>query len=141
MNDIVVDSSVVAKWILAENDSAQAQRLFNDTIVNGGRLIVLDLVFPEVSNAIWKRARQNLITPVEATKSLNALTRLPVSIEPTFPLLSNGFSIATRYNRAVYDALFVALAQDLGFPGVTADEPLYNAVHLDLPFIHLLRTF
>jgi hypothetical protein len=35
----------------------------------------------------------------------------------------------------------VHLAQDLGIPGVTADEPLFNVVHHDLPFIHLLRTF
>ena len=36
-----------------------------------------------------------------------------------------------KYHRSVYDALFVALTQDLGLPGITADEPLYNAVHVD----------
>jgi hypothetical protein len=39
------------------------------------------------------------------------------------------------------DALFVALAQDLGLRGVTADEPLYNAVHADFPQIILLRNW
>jgi len=37
------------------------------------------------------------------------------------------------------DALFVALTQDLGLPGVTSDEPLYRAVHADFPQIVLLR--
>jgi predicted nucleic acid-binding protein len=44
-----------------------------------------------------------------------------------------------KYDRAVYDALFVALSRDLGVRGVTADEPLYNSVHGDFPDIVLLR--
>ena len=35
--------------------------------------------------------------------------------------------------------LFLALAQKLNVPGVTADEPLFNAVHADFPQIQLLR--
>jgi predicted nucleic acid-binding protein len=37
--------------------------------------------------------------------------------------------------------LFVALAQDLGVKGVTADEPLYNMTHADFPNIVLLRNW
>ena len=36
MSDSVVDSSVVAKWILAEPDSAQAQRLIVEVALKGG---------------------------------------------------------------------------------------------------------
>ncbi len=55
MSDTVVDSSVVAKWILPEPDSAQAERLIAEVALKGERLIVLDLVFVEVTNAIWRR--------------------------------------------------------------------------------------
>lgn len=55
MTDVVVDSSVVAKWILPEADSGQAQRVITDVATQGHRLIVLDLVFPEVANAICKQ--------------------------------------------------------------------------------------
>lgn len=54
MSDVVVDSSVVAKWIIAEPDSPQAQRLISEVALKGDRLIVLDLAFVEVANAIWK---------------------------------------------------------------------------------------
>ena len=54
-------------------------------------------------------------------------------------LLQPAFEIAVKYDRAIYDALFVALAQDLRLPGVTADEPLWRAVHADFPNIVLLR--
>jgi predicted nucleic acid-binding protein len=59
--------------------------------------------------------------------------------EPAARLLDQAFEIAVKYDRAVYDALFVALTQDLGLKGVTADEPLYNTTHADFPQIILLR--
>ena len=52
MSDAVVDSSVVAKWILPEADSAQADRLIAEVAQKGERLVVLDLAFVEVTNAI-----------------------------------------------------------------------------------------
>jgi hypothetical protein len=41
MSDIVVDSSVIAKWILPESDSAIAHRLIADVAMRGDRLIAL----------------------------------------------------------------------------------------------------
>ena len=139
MSDIVVDSSVVAKWVLPENDSAQAQRLLAESSTAGDRLIVLDLMFPEVANAIWKRCRQRHITTAEATALVGALLKLPVHVEPAMPLLPEALDIATKYDRAIYDSLFVALTRRLGLKGVTADEPLRNAIHSHLPEIVLLR--
>jgi predicted nucleic acid-binding protein len=62
-------------------------------------------------------------------------------VEPVVSLLASGFEIAAKYDRAIYDALFVALAQQQGLPGITADEPLFNAIHADFPRIVLLRDF
>jgi predicted nucleic acid-binding protein len=60
-------------------------------------------------------------------------------MEAAHRLPGAGLEIAAKSRRAVYDALFVALANDLGLAGVTADEPLYHAVHADYPQIVLLR--
>ena len=49
MSDTVVDSSVAAKWVLPEPDSAHAKRLIAEVALKGERLIVLDLAFVEVS--------------------------------------------------------------------------------------------
>lgn len=141
MSDLVVDSSVVAKWVLPEADSAKAQQLIVQTAASGERLIILDLVFPEVANAIWKRHRQQLIDLSEARELLEALVRSPVAVEPAASLLASAFEIAAKYDRAIYDALFVALAQQQELPGITADEPLFNAIHADFPRIVLLRDF
>jgi len=139
MSDTVVDSSVVAKWILPEADSAQAQRLITEVALQGDRLIVLDLAFPEVANAIWKRHHRRLATLEETRQFLDDLLQCPVHVESGRRLLKASLEIAAEYDRAIYDALFVALSQDLGLRGVTADEPLYNATHTAFPNIVFLR--
>jgi predicted nucleic acid-binding protein len=139
MTDVVVDSNVIAKWILPEADSAKAQQLLSDVVGPGYRLFTVDLAYPEVASAIWKRLRQKAITPAEADSFLDALLRAPVDTFPASDLIKAAFSIAVRYDRSIYDALFVALAEKQGLQGVTADEPLYNAVNADFPRITLLR--
>jgi predicted nucleic acid-binding protein len=139
MSDTVVDSSVVAKWILPEPDSAQAKRLITEVTQEGERLIVLELAFVEVANAIWKQCHRGLATPDETRQCLDDLLLSPVHVEAANRLLKPALEIATKYHRAVYDALFVALCQDLGLQGVTADEPLFNVIHPDFPQVILLR--
>jgi len=139
MSETVVDSSVVTKWIVPEPDSAQADRLIAEVALKGERLIVLDLAFVEVTNAIWKQYHRGLATLDETRQYLDDLLHSPVHLEPAVRLLKPALEIAAKYHRAVYDALFVALCQDLGLQGVTADEPLYNAIHVDFPQIILLR--
>jgi predicted nucleic acid-binding protein len=139
MNDIVVDSSVAAKWLLPESDSAQANRLAAVTAQGSGELILLDIALAEITNAIWKRCHQKLITLDEARSLLGSLLSAPVRVELAPRLLHSALEIATKYDRAIYDALFVALAADLDLDGVTADEPLYRAVRRDFPKITLLR--
>ncbi len=141
MNDTVVDSSVVAKWIIAEPDSSQAQRVLSEATHQGRRLIVLDLVFVEVANAIWKLHHRGLATLDQARAFLDKLLNGSVQIQAAGPLLKPALEIAAKYDHAVYDSLFVALCQDLGLPGVTADEPLHRAIHNDFPHIALLRNW
>lgn len=141
MTDVVVDSSAVAKWILPEGDSAQAQRLIFEVAMQGGRLLVLDLAIVEVSNAIWKRHHQGLASLDEARQFLDCLLRCPVHIHPANDLLRSALEIAAKYDRAVYDAPFVALTQETGMRGVTADEPLWRNVGRDYPTIALLRNW
>jgi predicted nucleic acid-binding protein len=139
MSDVIVDSSVVAKWILPEADSPQAHQIIADAVAQGDRLIVVDLVLSEVANAIWKQHHRGLISLDEARHCITLLMGSPVESRPSEPLIRSAFEIAAKYDRAVYDALFVALAHDLRLRGVTADEPLHGAVKADFPEIVLLR--
>jgi len=139
MSDVVIDSSVATKWIVPEADSSQATLLMAETTAKAGRLMVLDLALVEVGNAIWKRHHMGLATIAEARQGLHLFRALALPIEPAQRLLDPALEIAMKYDRALYDALFVALANDLKLTGVTADEPLYRAVSADFPNIVLLR--
>ena len=125
--------------MLPEADSAKAQQAFADVLGQGGRLIVLDLAFAEATNAIWKWYHLGTINLAQARQYLKDVLQCKVQVEPARGVLVPALEIAAKYQRAVYDALFVALAQDLGLKGVTAGEPLYKAVHADFPDVVLLR--
>lgn len=138
-NDLLIDSSVAAKWFLPEPDSPEAKQLMHNVSAAGGKLIVLDLAKVEITNAIWKYQHRKQITSNEATRLFLQLLRTPVATEAAETSLREGFEIAARYDRSVYDAVFVATARRLGLKGVTSDEPLYNAVRQDFPEILLLK--
>src|SRR5215208_2269426 len=103
MTDTVIDSSVVAKWILPEADSAQAQKVFIDVVNSGNKLIILDLALPEVANSIWKRVHRGLINTAAATALLDMLLRVPVDVQPAAAVLSPALQIAVDHGRSVYD--------------------------------------
>ncbi len=141
MAGTVVDSSVAAKWVLAESDSASAHAVVTEALRTGEPLFVLDIALAEITNAIWKQNHRGLATIDEARQWLDDLLACPVSVQPTQKILRPALEISAKFHCAVYDALFVAMADDLGLTGVTADEPLYNAVHVDHPNIVLLRNW
>ena len=60
---LVVDASVVIKWHVAEVHTESALRLLRD---DAPPLHVLDLVFPEVGNVLWKKVRRRHLTEAEA---------------------------------------------------------------------------
>ncbi|MBY0528504.1 MAG: type II toxin-antitoxin system VapC family toxin [Gemmataceae bacterium] len=140
MSDVLVDSSVVAKWFLPETDTPKAEQLLIDVTLKGNRLVVLDLALVEVANAIWKQHHRGLASAADSRQQLQKLESLTnLYVEPAQRLLQPALEIGLKYDRAIYDALFVALADDLKISSVTADEPLHNAVKLDFPNIILLR--
>jgi len=124
---------------LAEQASEQAERFLSDVVGHGGQLLVLDLALIETTNAVWKRHHRGLIDLAEARRYVRDLLTCPLQINSSSHLLDSALQIAAKHDRPVYDALFVALADHLQFRGVTADEPLWRAVHADFPNIVLLR--
>ena len=138
-SDVVMDSCVVAKWILSEADSARARQVLVETTQSGGQAIVLDIAFAEVANAVWKRLHRGLLTRTEAELFLQDLETIPVRIEVSRVHLTEAFRIAAQFDRSVYDALFVAAAHHLGLRAVTSDAPLGNAVRSDFPEVVLLN--
>ncbi len=58
---------------------------------------------------------------------------------PVAELLLDAYALATSLKRTVYDCLYLALADKLKCPFLTADERLVNAVKAQFPQATLLR--
>jgi predicted nucleic acid-binding protein len=71
MPGTVIDSSIVAKWVLPEADSTSADAIVREAVRKAEPLFVLDLAFAEVANAIWKRQYRGLATIDEARQALD----------------------------------------------------------------------
>jgi predicted nucleic acid-binding protein len=120
----VVDASVAVKWFMKEkeDDRASAFALRRRHIEGKSRMIVPELFLLEVPNAI-KVGRK--ATEDELARVLDTLHDLDLQVERhSWDVLRKANAIAWAYNLTWYDGVYVAVAEVLGFPLVTADEAL-----------------
>jgi predicted nucleic acid-binding protein len=131
----VLDSSVALKWVLPEADSARAIRL-RDEYKNGlHELLAPDLFLPEIANALAAAERQGRIKTGESAIFLHDILRAAPALHPTPPLLLRAMAVAIALRRAVYDCIYIALAEAEGCELVTADEQFARGLRAAYPFI------
>lgn len=132
---LVIDSSVVVKWYVAEHDSVQAIVLFDLWTNDDIELFAPDLLLIEVGNILWKKQRIGAMTSIQAQKTTSTVTALTIPWSDSHELLPQAISIAIKHDRTVYDSIYLALAIQLGCPFVTADDRLANAVAAHIPSV------
>jgi predicted nucleic acid-binding protein len=135
----VIDAGVVVKWFIPEVDSSLAGRLLYRYHEGLDTPIAPDLLIPECANVFCRRCRQGDITQQEATDSLADLLDLNLPLVPATDIVKPALQLAMHYQRTLYDALYLALAQERSYDLVTADERFCNAVNSAFPQIKLLR--
>ncbi len=124
MTPLVVDASIVTKWLLPELHSDAARRLLTE----GNELLAPDLLWAELGNVLWKRCRAGELETEEARDLLRDFKRFPVRTTSSIRLISPALDIATRFNRTVYDSLYLALAMSQRCRLVTGDRRLYDGL-------------
>jgi predicted nucleic acid-binding protein len=118
---LVVDASVVAPAVAdAGPDGRAFRRRLRGEVVAGP-----DVVRVEALSAIRRGLLASSLTVTQAKNAVEDLLVLPLVIYPTGPLLRRVWEL--RDNLSAYDACYVALAEAIDCPLVTADRRLGRA--------------
>jgi predicted nucleic acid-binding protein len=118
----VIDASIAIKWVIDEAGTEQA------LLLRRHRLSAPDLLVPECSNILWKKARRGELTRDEAIFAARLLQRADVELEPMRRLWEPATRLALSLDHPAYDCIYLALAQALSCAMVTADERLYRKI-------------
>jgi predicted nucleic acid-binding protein len=120
----VLDASVAAKWFARHPEPDRTRALFirQRYLTGQCRLILPEFGLLEVVNAIRYSPR---VKEADGATALELLQDLHLETRQLSPdLLRKANAIAWAYKISAYDALYVALAEIVGFPLLTADEAL-----------------
>lgn len=132
---LVIDTSVIIKWFLKEEDSEKALTYLQSYKEGLSSIVIPQLLFYELGNAFISRK----VTSNHADKAIEALKRLNLEVvNIEFLFFKKIFRNAQRLSLTFYDSAYVALAQERGCSFITADKKLYQKVSKKIPQIKLL---
>lgn len=121
----VVDASVGIKLFVNEELSEEATALFDGlTQEPPVHLYVPDLFYPECANILWKYVRRYNYPAGDARDALQTLGDLSLRPIASSLFLNDALNLALDREVSAYDACYVALADNLEIPLVTADNRL-----------------
>jgi len=139
---ICVDSSVAAKWLLRERHSQEARALLRTQLEQRQLIVAPSLLPTEVANILRQRIRVGALTPQQAYRRLDRFLSLPLSILALPALYRRALALAVDHNLpAVYDPMYLAVAESQVCPLWTADEKLIRGVGERLPFIRWIGDY
>jgi predicted nucleic acid-binding protein len=131
MSLYVVDASVALKWLLPAHSEplvGPAARLLLRYTRREVDILVPDLFWAEVGNALWNAVRRSRSTRAAAAAAIRTLREYNLPTASSFSLVEPAFEIAVVFDRTVYDCIYVALARESGGELLTADERLANSL-------------
>lgn len=117
---MVVDASVAVKWFVVEEGTAEAQAL----LASGESLAAPEIVLAETVNALWRYARRGLYEKADVVAVGARLVGYFTALAALQPVIERAAAIAVELEHPVYDCIYLALAERLDEPLVTADDRL-----------------
>jgi predicted nucleic acid-binding protein len=125
---IVVDANVAAKWYMPERGTEEALALLDSP----KQLYAPDLIRLEVLAAITRRVRKGESTVKEARSMrhdwLRHLHEGAVWLIPESDVLQEATELSMSVKHTLQDCMYLATAQRLGAPLITADRPFWKRV-------------
>ena len=119
---IVVDASVLANVV---GDDEAAGKIARARLVAAGEASAPDLVDVETVSVLRRRWLSGDLSAARFRSAIDDLLALPITRFPVGPMMTRAFEL--RANLTAYDVCYVALAEALDCPLLTADARLAAA--------------
>jgi len=122
----VLDTSVILKWFLKEEDSDKAIYLSNECLNYSDDITVPDLLLYEISNALIYK-RDYLLNDIKSVVESIFKSKIKIA-SPTLEIINIAIEFANYYEVSIYDSTFLSLASKLNCYLITADEKFYKKI-------------
>ena len=124
----MVDSSLVFKWIVKEEDSELADALAGQWFADQIPVLAPSLLLFELTNALFQQVKDGDLDIEAADMAVKRILSLPVQIVESDHLIRRTLELASLLGQgAIYDSLFLALAESLDCDLWTADGRFFRA--------------
>jgi predicted nucleic acid-binding protein len=135
MSDVVLDASFLIKLLVEEPGSRLSKATFEAYEHAGNRFLVPGHAYAEVLEVIRRKLNKGMATTPQLRRAAKILPTLATAV-PLPELLASGYLVALELGITVYDALYVALADQRSSILLTSDiklvERLRNTPYEDL---------
>ena len=120
---VIIDASVAFKWLAEEDDSDAAFALLDQY-----ELYAPILLMHEIANGLWKKVRREQIDrSVSFSDELNRIPQLVSLIDETAHV-ARALEIGREFGHAIYDCVYLAVAEARSDRLVTADAKFMTKV-------------
>ena len=120
MSSYVVDASVVIQRLIRFTYTENARVLFSQ-LADSDRLVVPEFCLLECANVLWKYVRFQGMSEATADSLVDDLIGLPITVYGSGDFLKRGLTIGLKHKLALYDSIYIALAEQLTYPLITDD--------------------
>ncbi len=136
MKSAVLDASVILKWFLFDETYGQkALDLLHRFITRELTILSPSLLEYEVINGLIIAQKRARVKEEEILMAMQGFFDLQIELRDLSHFYQRALKYCRVYNRSLYDASYLGLAETEGIPLVTADNGLYNAVKKDLKWV------
>ena len=123
---LVVDASVVAKWIIPGEPWEEEANTLKRAIASGRvEAYAPTLLTYELASVLLKAVRKGVLKAVDGIEALKAVGSLGIDLAPVlWEEVAEVFEAADSTSLTIYDAAYLWLSKKLDAALVTADEKL-----------------
>lgn len=118
---IVVDASITIETLVSSQFVGFAENAIFGDLSPEFRAIAPQFALLEGANVLWKYVGRGLIPSERGFALFEQLLEIPVNIVSIEDVLTQAFEIGMQYRLAIYDSVYIALAQQLSAPLYTLD--------------------